>query len=309
MEITLIKKKKPGLLQRYTYGDRIFHVICFVWIAGAGILVLYPLIYTISCSLSAMPAILQGKVVLWPVGFNVDAYKEILRQRLLVSGFFNSIYYTAGSVVVSISLVLLAAYPLSRKDLPDRKLIQTIFVITMFFGGGLIPNYLLVRNLGLIGTRASQFLIFAFSCWNMILVKTYFQHSLPDGLLEAAHIDGCGDVRYFFTFAIPLSIPVIAVMILNTAVGSWNGFFNGILYLSKSSQFNYQMVLREILSVATLPPEMLINMDPEQMNRLRQMEIQLKYSALVVGAAPMMMLYPFVQKYFLKGVMLGSLKE
>jgi ABC-type glycerol-3-phosphate transport system permease component len=296
-------------LQKHTHGDRIFYVMCFCWLAGGGILVFYPLLYTVLCSLSSTDAVIQGRVVLWPVGFSIEAYRAVLEQQLLVRGFFNSIYYAVASTVVSVSLVLLASYPLSRKDMPYRKLIQTVFVITMFFSGGLIPNYLLVRNLGLVGTRASQFLIFAFNCGGMIIVKTYFQHSLPEGLLEAAHIDGCGDIRYFFTFAIPLAVPVIAVMILNNVVGSWNGFFNGILYLSKSSQFSFQMVIREILAVATLPPEMLNTMDPARVAFLRNMVMQLKYSVLVVGAAPMMILYPFIQKYFLKGVMLGSLKE
>ncbi|MDR3333572.1 MAG: carbohydrate ABC transporter permease [Treponema sp.] len=294
---------------RLSVSDRIFHCCVSSWLIFSLVLVLYPLIYCISCSFSSTQAITQGQVVLWPVDFSLKAYRAILEYPLLHSGFFNSLLYVAGGTVVAVGLILLAAYPLSRRDLPGRKFFQVFFVITMFFGGGLIPGYILMMNLNLVGSRWSQIIGAGFSCYNMIIVKTYFQSSLPAGLLDAAHIDGCSDVRYFFTIALPLAIPVIAVMVLFNAVGIWNGYFGGLLYLNKPNTYSFQMVLRNILFVAQLPPEILSAMDPDVVAVARNMLQQLRYSVLVVGALPMMILYPFIQKYFIRGLMIGSLKE
>jgi ABC-type glycerol-3-phosphate transport system permease component len=273
------------------------------------VLVLYPLIYCVACSFSTSQAITQGRVFLWPVDFTLRSYNAILTYPLLHTGFLNSLIYVAGGTVVGVTLILLAAYPLSRRDLPGRKFFQTFFVITMFFSGGLVPGYILMVNLHLVGTRWAMILGFMFSCYNMIIVKTYFQSSLPSGLLDAAHIDGCGDIQFFFIIAIPLAIPVIAVMVLFNAVGIWNSYFNGILFLNKPNTFNFQMVLRNILFVAQLPPDLLAAMDPQKMNISMNMLQELRYSILVVGALPMMILYPFIQKYFIRGIMIGSLKE
>jgi putative aldouronate transport system permease protein len=179
----------------------------------------------------------------------------------------------------------------------------------MYFGGGLIPGYILMKNLGLVGSRWSLIIGAGFACGGMVVVKSYFQHSLPPGLLDAARIDGCGDIRFFLTIAMPLAVPILAVNILGSAVGSWNSFFSGILYLTKPEMYSFQMVLRNILFVTNIPPEMRLAMDPDQLRRAEEILQQLKYSVLVVGALPLMILYPFIQKYFLKGVMLGSLKE
>ncbi|GHU79004.1 sugar ABC transporter permease [Spirochaetia bacterium] len=295
--------------KRLSTSDRIFHIICTFWLGLAGVVVLYPLIYTVACSFSSTTSIISGRVVLWPVEPSLKAYKAVLEHRLLRSGFGNSLIYVAGGTTVAVILLLLAAYPLSRKDLPDRKLFQTFFVITMFINGGIIPNYMLMRNLGLIGSRWALIFGFMFSCYNMIIVKSYFQTSIPLGLLDAAHIDGCGDFQFFIRIAIPLATPVIAVMVLFNAVGIWNGYFSAMLYLTKSSTFNFQQVLREILFIAQMPPEMLASMDPNAQEQGRNILLQLRYSVLVVGAMPMMLLYPFIQKYFIRGMMIGSLKE
>jgi multiple sugar transport system permease protein/putative aldouronate transport system permease protein len=213
-----------------------------------------------------------------------------------------------GGTVVSVALLLLTAYPLSRRDLPDRQLFTWVFVVTMFFNGGLIPNYLLVRNLNLIGSRLSLIFCFMFSCYNMIIVKSYFQTSIAQGLLDAAHIDGCGDIRFFFSIALPLAVPVIAVMVLFNAVSIWNSYFNGMLYLTKSNTFNFQMVLRDVMFAAQMPPEMMTNIDPRLVENMQRIFHQIRYAVLVVGALPMMLLYPFIQKYFIRGMMIGSLK-
>ena len=300
---------KKSLWRRYTAGDKWFYLVCFVWLGIAGIAVLYPLVYVTACSFSSVQAILQGKVLLWPVDFSLTAYKAVLNYPLLRSGFFNSLLYVAGGTTVGASLVILAAYPLSRKDLPFRKFFLIFFLITMFFSGGMIPTYLLMRRLHLTGSRLALIIGAGFSCYNMIIVKTYFQNSIPAGLLDAAHIDGCGDVRFFFTIALPLATPVTAVIILFDAVSIWNGYMNGILYLSKPNTFNFQMILRDILFVAQMPADMLSSMDSDFLANMQNMLQQIRYAVLVVGALPMMFLYPFIQKYFIRGMMIGSLKE
>jgi ABC-type glycerol-3-phosphate transport system permease component len=294
---------------RFTYGDKSFYLVTFTYLALAGLAVLYPLIYVVACSFSSTAAIIRGDVFLWPVEFSLAAYKAVFEYALLRTGFFNSIIYVAGGTTVAVILLLLAAYPLSRRELPGRKIFQYFFVITMFFNGGIIPNYILMRNLHLIGTRWALIVGFMFSCYNMIIVKSYFQSSLPAGLLDAAHIDGCGDIRFFLTIAIPLATPVIAVMVLFNAVSNWNGYFRAMMYLTKSSTFNFQQVLRDILFIAQMPPDMLAAMDPTRVEQLQNLLQQLRYAVLVVGALPMMLLYPFIQKYFIRGMMIGSLKE
>jgi multiple sugar transport system permease protein/putative aldouronate transport system permease protein len=290
-------------------GDKTFHAVCTFWLAFSGILVLYPLIYVVSCSFSNTEAVLGGRVFLWPVDFSLNVYRGVFRHALLRSSFFNSLFYVAGGTTVSVSLILLAAYPVSRKDFPDRKLFQTFFVITMFFSGGLVPYYILMKDLHLVGSRWALVIGSGFSCYNMIIVKTWFQNSIPPGLLDAAHIDGCRDIRFFFTIALPLSAPVIAVMILFYAVWIWNGYFNALLFLTKPETYNFQQVLRDILFIATAPREMLSMMDPEEVASKLDLMTQLRYAVLVVGALPMMILYPFIQKYFIRGMMIGSLKE
>jgi ABC-type glycerol-3-phosphate transport system permease component len=296
-------------LKRLSFPDKAFHIICFFWLAVAGISVAYPLIYIVACSLSSTSAIVQGKVFLWPVDISAASYRAVLEYPLLRVGFFNSIFYAAGSTVVAVSMLFLAAYPMSRQDMPDRKILLTFFVITMYFSGGIIPSYMLMRNLGLLGSRWALVIGAGFSCYNMIIVKSYFQSSVPLGLLDAAHIDGCGDVQFFFRIALPLATPIIAVMVLFNVVSSWNSYFSGMLYLSKSSTFNFQMILRDILFIEQMPPEMLMAMDPERLVEMQNLLQQLRYSVLVAGALPMMILYPFIQRYFIRGIMIGSLKE
>jgi multiple sugar transport system permease protein/putative aldouronate transport system permease protein len=295
--------------KRISVTDRTFHGCIFLFLLISGIVILYPLIYVVSCSLSSTQAIIQGKVVLWPVDFSLKSYSAVLEYGPLKLSFFNSLFYVAGGTTVAVILLLLAAYPVSRKDMPGRKVLQTFYVVTMFFGGGIIPNYILMRDLHLIGSRWALILGFMFSCYNMIIVKSYFQSSVPLGLLDAAHIDGCGDVQFFFRIALPLATPVIAVMVLFNAVGIWNGYFNGMMYLTDPRTYSFPMILRDILFIATLPAEMLQRMNPNQLSNLRDRYEQLRYAVLVVGALPMMLLYPFIQKYFIRGLMIGSLKE
>jgi multiple sugar transport system permease protein/putative aldouronate transport system permease protein len=289
--------------------DKLFHGVSTFWLCLSGLLILYPLIYVVASSFSDTEAVLSGKVFLWPVNFTFNAYINVFRHSLLRSGFFNSLFYVAGGTVIGVALTLLAAYPMSRKDLPNRKFFLTFFLITMFFSGGLIPFYLLMRNLRLVGSRWALIVGIGFSCYNMIIVKTYFQTSLPAGILDAAHIDGCRDIRFFVTIALPLSTPVIAVMVLFYAVSIWNSYFYAMVFLVRPETYNFQQILRDILFIASAPREMIANMTPEEVAMRLDQLAQIRYAALVVGALPMMLLYPFIQKYFIRGMMLGSLKE
>jgi multiple sugar transport system permease protein/putative aldouronate transport system permease protein len=295
--------------KKLSFPDKIFHILCTFWLSLAGVVVLYPVIYALACSFSSTEAIMQGRVFLYPVDVSLRAYGAVFEHELIVSGFLNSLLYVAGGTTVAVILLILAAYPLSRRDLPDRKLFQVFFVVTMFFNGGIIPNYILMRNLHLIGSRWSLVVGFLFSCYNMIIVRSYFMNSLPPGILDAAHIDGCGDFRFFITIAIPLSMPVISVMILFNAVMIWNEYFRAMLYLTRAQTYNFQIVLRNVLFIAQMPPEMVAAMDPNASDAARTMLQQLRYAVLIVGALPMMTLYPFIQKYFIRGMLIGSLKE
>jgi multiple sugar transport system permease protein/putative aldouronate transport system permease protein len=291
------------------FSDRAFQVCCAIFLILSFVVVFYPLWYCVAASFSSTDAVLQGRVVFWPVGFTLTSYQSVITFPLLRSGFFNSLYYVFFGTIVSVSLLLLAAYPLSRKDLPFRRFFQVYFVITMFFSGGIIPNYILMSGLNLIGTRTALIIGFMFSCYNMIIVKSYFQNSIPVSLQDAAHIDGCGDVRFFFSIALPLAIPVIAVMVFFNAVTIWNSYFNGMMYLTKTETFNFQMILRSILFVAERPREMLGGLDPATIDAMLNRLLQMRYAVLVVGALPMMVLYPFIQRFFIRGMMIGSLKE
>lgn len=305
----MAKKRRMFSIRVQSKSDIVFYVFDFLILLFFALIILYPLIYIVSCSFSSPQAVVTQKVFLFPVEFNINAYTTIFENTLLVSGFGNSIIYAVGSTIVHITILLLAAYPMSRKDLPGRKIFLTFFLITMFFSGGTIPNYLLLRNLYMTGTRWAMIIPFLFSCYNMLVVKTYFSVSLPDGLLDAAHIDGCSDIRYFVQMAIPLAKPVIAVMVLYNVVGSWNGYYSAFLYLSKPETYPLQLVLRDILFVSQMTDEELRKMDPRQVESIENLREQIKYSVMVVGALPMMLMYPFVQKYFAKGVMLGAVKE
>lgn len=296
-------------IKRESKSDRFFYFFNILYLSIAGIVVLYPLLYSLACSFSSTDAIIQGRVVLWPVDFTLDSYKAVLQYGMIGTGFINSIVYCVGATVTSVVLLLLAAYPLSRRDLPGKKGLTYFFVVTMFFNGGIIPNYILMSQLNLIGSRWSLIIAFMFSCYNMIIVKSYFQTSIPQGLLDAAHIDGCNDFLFFLKIAIPLAKPVIAVMVLFNMVSNWNGYFRALLYLTDPETFSLQQVLRSILFVASMPSEIVSAVGDSNIQSLQNLLEQLRYAVLMVGMLPMMLVYPFVQKFFVKGMMIGSLKE
>ncbi|NUR99291.1 MAG: carbohydrate ABC transporter permease [Kribbellaceae bacterium] len=268
--------------------------------------ILYPIIYVLSASVSNTKKVAAGEVWLWPVGFTLDAYKAIFDYKSIVSGFGNSVYYAVVGAVVATVLTLLAAYPLSRKGLPGKGLIMAAFVFTMMFSGGLIPTYLVVDQLGLLNTRWAIILPAALAVWNVIITRTYFMVTIPEELVEAGKVDGCSDFGFFWRIVLPLSKPIIAVNLLFYAVGQWNSFFNALIYLTNEHLFPLQVILRQILIQSKVDPSQMP--DTSKLIQLKELQQQLKYSLIVIGMIPPLLVYPFVQKHFVKGAMIGSLK-
>lgn len=289
-------------------SDKIFLAVNYVLLFLLVAIIIYPLWYCVICSFSSTNAVLTNKVWLWPVDFNFKAYNVIFESSKLVSGFFNSVFYCIFGSAWAIALTFLAAYPLSRSDLPGRKYFMIYFMIIMFFNGGMIPNYLLLLNQNMLNTRWALIIPFVLSVYNVILCRTYFQQSIPKDLLECSRIDGCGDIRFFLTIAMPLAKPIVAVMVLYHVVWRWNNYFNAMLYLNDSSMFPLQMVLRDILFILQMTSEELSALDPGTIDSKYNLMQLVRYSALVVGALPMLILYPFIQKNFVKGIMIGSVK-
>jgi multiple sugar transport system permease protein/putative aldouronate transport system permease protein len=295
------------MTQRRTAPDRLFNIINSAIVSAFFAVVLGPILFVLAASFSDALAVIQGKVWFWPVDFNVEGYKAVFRHPLILSGFANSFFYVFAGTTVNVVLTVLAAYPLSRKDFIDRHLFMGLFVFTIMFNGGLIPTYLLVKGLGLIDTRAALIFPLAIGAWNVIITRTYFLHTIPDELLEAAQMDGCRDLRFLWTVVLPLSGPIIAVITLFYAVQHWNQFFQALLYLKDQAKFPLQIILREILVENQVASEM-TDMDVESLLLRQQLRELLKYSLIIVASAPMLILYPFIQKHFVKGIMIGSLK-
>ncbi len=287
-------------------GDRLFDAINYIILSIVLLLVLYPLIYVVSASFSSTNAVLSGRVWLWPVEFSLDGYKAVFKNKMVLTGFLNTFIYTAIGTLVNVILSIMAAYPLSRKDFKGRNFFMLMLVFTMMFNGGLIPSYLVVKNLGMIDTIWSMVIPVALSVWNVIIMRTYFQVTLPSELLEAAQMDGCTDIKFLIRIVLPLSGPIIAVIALFYAVGHWNQYFNALIYLKSAKLYPLQLVLRDILIQNEVNIDMLGDAKTAAARQgLREL---LKYSLIVVSSLPLLAVYPFIQKYFVKGVMLGSIK-
>jgi putative aldouronate transport system permease protein len=289
-----------------TRGDRIFMAFNYLALTVLLVIVLYPLIYIVSASFSDPVAVTSGRVWLWPVQPTLRGYEAIFKHRLLMTGFANSILYTVIGTLISVVLNILAAYPLSRADLPGRGVITFVFFFTTLFSGGLIPTYLVVRDLGMINTRWAMLIPGALGVWNVLIMRTYFQANIPRELYEAAQLDGCDDFTYLGRVVLPLSGPIIAVVALFYAVGYWNTYFNALIYLSDKNLWPLQLVLRDILVQNNINPQML--MDVRELILRQNLRESLKYSLIVVATVPVLLMYPFVQKHFVRGILLGSVK-
>jgi len=289
-----------------TRMDRLFTIGNYVILSLFLITILYPLIYITSASISSSEAVISGRVWLWPVQPTLMGYEAVFKHKLIVSGFMNSIYFTVVGTLINVVMTILAAYPLSRKDFFGKNTFMFLFVFTMMFSGGLIPTYLLVKDLGMLNTTWSMVLPGALGVWNMIITRTYFQTTIPDELLEASQLDGCNDFQFVMKIVLPLSGPIIAVITLFYAVGHWNSFFNALIYLKSQKLFPLQLVLRDILVQNDVDMNMLV--DVQEAAKREGLRELLKYSLIIVATLPLMIVYPFVQKYFVKGIMIGSLK-
>lgn len=295
---------------RETRGDRLFYTINYVFLSGIFIIVLYPLIYIVSCSFSNPQAVVAGRVWLFPIQPTIAGYKTIFENSSVLTGYANTLFYTAAGTVLALIMTILAAYPLSRKDFALGNAIMMIFTFTMYFGGGLIPTYLLVQDLKLNNTRMVMIILGSLSVYNIIVMRTFFKSNIPSELLEAAQVDGCSDYRFLWSIVLPLSKAVIAVITLFYAVGYWNSWFNALIYISDRSKYPLQMILREILILNKVDAEMLASgqMTTEDIAIKQNMYELLKFSLIIVASLPVLCVYPFIQRYFVKGVMIGAIK-
>ena len=286
-----------------SFSDYIFKGLIWLFLIIMMLAILIPVLHVIASSLSDVKAVKAGKVFIWPVDFSLESYKVVFNTPTLMRALLNSIAYTVGYIIVAVSLTLLAGYPLSRKDLRGRSMVMALYTFTMFFGGGMIPTYIVVSKLGLVDSYWGVILPGAVGVWNVILVKTYIQTSIPEEIFESASLDGCSDWKYFLHMVLPLSKSIVAVMVLLYGVIKWNDFMSGLLYINTPEKQTFQYVLRSILivndgSVLSLAEEL----------KRQETKDLLQYSLIMVSTIPIMALYPFVQKHFVKGVLMGSIK-
>ena len=295
------------------HSDKAFTVINYTLLVIITLIILYPLYFTVIASISEPYDVVSGNVVLWPKGFTLDSYRQIFQNEEIWVGFRNSVAYTVFGTLMSLVLTIPAAYALSKKNLWGRGLITTYFVIIMYFSGGLLPTYLVVRDLGLLNQPYTLIIIGSFSVYNMVVARTYYQSSIPESLYEAAEIDGCSGFGQFFRIAVPLSKPIIDVIALYYAVGRWNDFYNSLVYITNSDYYSLQQVLRNILlesqnALAAIDGNTMSSEEMVYFMRRAYMAEAMKYAIIFVSSLPMLLIYPLVQKHFVKGVMIGSVK-
>jgi len=298
---------------RKSRGDRIFDAVNYTILFLMSLLFIYPLYFIIIASVSEPYAVASGKVYFWPEGFSWSAYENVFQNSQIWIGYKNTIFYTVCGTCYNLLLTIPAAYTLSKKDIPGRKIMMTFFFITMYFGGGMIPAYLLRKTMGLINTPWVLIIGSGVSCWNLIVVRQFFENSIPQELFEAAEIDGATQMKMFVRIALPLSGSIIAVMVLFNAVGFWNSYYSALLYTTRSKLHPLQLVLRNILisnqnAMATIDN---FSEDADALAVAAQRAYiaeAMKYSVIFIASAPLLVAYPFVQKHFVKGVLTGSVK-
>lgn len=294
-----------GKMKNALRSDLAFDVIVNLLGLCIVLIVLIPLIFVLAASFSDPDLVIKGKVLLLPKGFTTKAYTMVFENEDIWRGFRNSCLYTIAGTLISVILTILAAYPLSRKELPGRNLFMMLILFTMYFSGGMIPTYLLVKDLGMYNTVWSLLIPAAISTYNLIVAKTFFENSIPGELYESARLDGCGNIAMLYRIVLPLSKAILAVLVLYYAVGIWNAYFDALIYVRDTSLHPLQIVLRNILLLGQT--EQMGTNDVGMADKIKMAEA-VKYSAIVVSSIPMLLIYPFVQKYFVKGVMIGAVK-
>ena len=304
-----MKKKRmnigPENSVHLTRADQIYYIIVNCIVSVFMLVVLLPLINIVASSFSSPSAVSNGKVLLWPVDFSFEGYIAVFEYKGIDTAYLNTFFYTIFGTVFNLFMTMIAAYPMARRGLPLKGPIVFLFSFTMLFSGGMIPTYIQMVNLHLINNRLAMILPGAIGITNMIIARTFIQ-GIPHELYEAASIDGCDDFRYFGLVVIPLSVTLLSVLTLYYAVGHWNSYMDAFLYLSDRDKMPLQVILREILIQNTVDAEAIV--DDETLSARQGMADLLKYALIIVSSLPVLVLYPLVKKYFLKGVMLGSLK-
>ena len=300
--------KHRGTAIRKAKADRVFIAVNSFFLVLIVFVVLYPVWYALMASFSDPTAVTRGELVFLPIGFDLSAYRKVFAFERIMTGYMNTLLYTFVGTLVNTIMVILTAYPLSRSDLWGKKTLTKLFVFTMYFSGGMIPSYLLIRELGLYNTMWALILPGCISMHNVIITRSFFEHSLPHEIQEAGLIDGCNNFRLLLTIVLPLSMPVIAVILLYHAVGYWNSYFGALIYLSDSKKYPLQLVLRDILISSQVHEMMDTNESAESIVQQALLANSIKYALIVVSSVPVIVIYPFLQKYFAKGIMLGAVK-
>jgi ABC-type glycerol-3-phosphate transport system permease component len=292
---------------RLSLSDKLFYLVDYTLLVFCGVIVLIPLLNVVAQAFSSPESVMTGRVFLWPRNPTLNTFIMILRNKFVLSGYANTFIYMSVGTVINLFLTILCAYPLARQDFAGRNFFTLILAFTMMFSGGMIPTYLVVRNLGLIDSRWAMWLPGAMTVWNMILARTFFQNSIPQELYESAELDGAGDTTVLLRIVLPLSTPIIAVLALFYAVGHWNAYFDAMLYLRSQSLFNIQLILRIAISnIAQLMSE--TGGDSAAQQKATAIAEASKYAIIVISMLPVLIIYPFAQKHFIKGIMIGAIK-
>ncbi|MGN0972906.1 MAG: carbohydrate ABC transporter permease [Aristaeellaceae bacterium] len=293
-------------MKRKTRSDMIFDAVVTLICLMCMLVVLYPLYFCVIASVSDPTAIANGQVILLPHRVTWAGYRFLFMDSRVYTGYINTLFYTLGSTLLGLALTIPAGYALSRPDLKGRKWILMCYVFTMYFSGGMIPTYILVRDLGLVDQRITVILMGSFTVYNLLVTRTFFANTLPMELWEAAEIDGCSNGRYFVSVVLPLSTAIIAVIALYYCVAQWNDYMTSLIYLNTQSKYSLQMFLREILLAGqNIAAE---TTDPDELLEANKTAQTIKYAVIIVATVPMLMIYPFLQRFFVKGVMLGAIK-
>lgn len=288
-------------------SDKIFDIINYTFMIIILLIVIYPLYFVVIASFSSPNEVAAGNVTLWIKGFNIKGYSEIFKFKKIWVGYFNSIIYMVVGTSINLIATIPAAFAFSRKEMLGSKFLLYLFTFTMFFGGGLIPTYLLIQSLHMYNTIWALTLPGAVSVYNLIVARTFFEINIPNELYEASAVDGCDYFKYFFKVVLPISKPIIAVMLLIYAVGHWNSYFSALIYIKDNWKMPLQVVLREIL-IQSSNVSNLSNASMARLEEQRQLAELIKYGVIIVSSLPVLIMYPFVQKHFIKGMMLGAVK-
>ena len=299
-------KAQRGTRIRSSVSDRVFMAFVHVLLVLSVLVVIYPLVYVLSASFSSPAAVLTGRVWFLPVEPTLFSFETAFKFKGITSGYVNSLVYMLGGTIVATILTTLASFPLSRRDFYGRGAFTAIFLFTMIFSGGMIPTYIQIKDYGLLNTRWAIILPNAVAIWLVIISRTYFQQNIPEELYEASELDGCSDIGFMLRVVLPLSAPILAVVALNYAVWLWNSYFDALLYFTDRDLFPLQLVMRDIMIMSEIDVSNIASI--ESAIRKQGLSTVLKYALIVMSAAPLLIAYPFVQKYFVRGMLVGAVK-